>query len=158
MSRTVHGPDLRAVPPLPATRRTLLGSMGAALLLVAPAAGEAKAKAAELDGELLAWCAAALAIDRESDRLWDAAVAVGANAPSDHPAWISYEANEDATLGRWHELLQVIGETPARTPEGLRAKAATARCAMPTERVDDAAPCDRLALSLYADMCGRVGA
>ncbi len=148
-----RAPDPHAAPPLAiATRRDLFGTMGALFLLTAAEAGPAKA--AELDGELLARCAEALAIDRESNRLWDAAVAAAADAPAGHPAWQAYDDNEDATLGEWHDLVRRISGMPARTPEGLRMKAAVARSAMPGERKDDLAPCDRLALSLYADMIG----
>ena len=152
--RTVtRAPDPHAAPPVAiATRRDLFGTMGAMFLLTAAEAGPAKA--AELDGELLECCAAAMAIDRESNRLWDAAVAAAADSPAGHPAWRAYDDNEDATLGEWHDLVHQISDTPARTPEGLRMKAAVARSAMPGERKDDLAPCDRLALSLYADMLG----
>lgn len=84
--------------------------------------------------------------------------AVAPTAPTNHPAWQAYDDNEDATLGEWRDLVRRISDMPARTPEGLRMKAAVARCAMPGERKDDPAPCDRLALSLYADMLGRAGA
>jgi hypothetical protein len=153
----MRAPDPHMPPPLAiATRRDLFGSIGALLLLTAAEAGPAKA--AELDGELLACCAEALAIDGESDRLWDGAVAVAADATADHSAWQAYNDNEYVTLGEWHDLVRRISDTPARTPEGLRMKAAVARSAMPGERKDEPDPCDRLALSLYEDMLGRAGA
>ena len=147
-----RAPDPHQAPPVSiATRRDLFGTMGAMLLLTAAEAGPAKA--AELDGELLACCAEALAIDRESDRLWDACPMDG-----EHPAWAAYNAHVDATVPHWQDLVLQISATPARTPEGLRAKAAVARGAMPEDRIDDPDPCERLALSLYRDVLGRAGA
>ena len=130
--------------------------MGALLLLTAVEAGSAKA--AELDGELLECCTEALAIDRESNRLWEVACALPGDLTGHEPAFLAYDEHEDATLGEWHDVVRRISSMPARTPEGLRMKAAVARCAMPGERKDDLAPCDRLALSLYADMLGSASA
>ena len=147
-----RAPNPHAAPPVAiATRRDMFGAVGAMLLLTAAEAGPAKA--AELDGELLSCCAEALAIDRESNRLWNACP-----MEAEHPAWPAYYAHENATLARWHELVVEISAIPSRTPEGLRAKAAVARSAMPQDRVDDPDPCDRLAVSLYDDMLGRPGA
>ena len=147
-----RAPDPHQAPPVSiATRRDLFGTMGAMLLLTAAEAGPAKA--AELDGELLSCCAEVLAIDCESDRLWD-------ECPMDggHPAWVAYNAHTDATMPRLSDLVLQISATSARTPEGIRAKAAAARCMMPQDRQDDPDPCERLAMSLYEDLLGRANA
>jgi hypothetical protein len=147
-----QAPNPNQAPPVSiATRRDLFGTMGALLLLTAAESGTAKAP--ELDGELIAMCEEAMAIDRESNRLWDACP-----MEAEHPAWEAYHTHTNATLDRWHELVIEISAMPSRTPEGLRAKAAVARSAMPVDRADDGDPCDLLALSLYADMLGRAGA
>ena len=152
-----RAPNPHAAPPVAiATRRDLFGTMGAMFLLTAAEAGPAKA--AELDGELLSYCAEALAIDRESNRLWEIACALPGDLTGHEPAFVAYDDNEDATLGEWHDLVRRVSSIPARTPEGLRMKAAVARSAMPQDRVDDPDPCDLLAMSLYADMLGRAGA
>ena len=159
MSRRIfhRAPDPHQAPPVSAaTRRELFGTMGAMLLLTAVEAGTAKA--AELDGELLACCAEALAIDRESDRLWATCLALPDAAADDHPAWAAYDAHTETTRGPWHALARRIGELPARTPEGLRAKVAAARSAIPGGRREDPEPCDRLAWSVFEDVLGRAWA
>ncbi len=145
----------RRTPALAASRRNLFGSMGALLLLTAAEAGPAKA--GELDGELLACCAEALAIDREANRLWAACCALPLGIGK-HPAFDACEAYDAATLDAWHELVDRICDLPARTPEGLRQKAAVARSAVPTERRDEPDPVDRLAWSVFGDMLGSAGA
>ena len=133
-----------------ATRRDMFGTMGAMLLLTAAEAGPAKA--AELDGELLHACADFA----QSDRLLLASFT--------DPA-ISHEAGVTLTEHRDH-LVMLIADLPARTPEGLRAKATAARCAMHTdlpEMLEDTfADCaqawHRLLDSLCQDVTGRAGA
>ncbi len=83
-------------------RQSLLGAPAALLLLAAPASGTTKQD--ELDGALLAICAEAMRLDREADTADDGDAI-------------------DAMLDRWGELADVIAVTPARTPEGLQAKA-----------------------------------
>ena len=150
-------PNPHQAPPVSiATRRDLFGTMGALLLLTAAEAGSVKA--AELDGELIAMCDEVVAINRKSDRLWEMVYAHPEDTEGTHPSYAAYSAYEDATLSRRLGLIDAIVDTPARTPEGLRAKAATARSTMPVEPIEDRSRGDRLALSLYADMLGRAGA
>ena len=100
-----------------ATRRTLFGTMGAMLLLSAAEAGSDKAT--ELDGELLACCAGF----HEANR---ASVAFNYDPdPSDEKS-IRLSDNREALLERLIDL-------PARTPEGLMAKAAALQVAMHTD-------------------------
>ena len=147
---------LAAVPPLPAaTRRGLFGITGAMLLLSAAEAGPAKA--AELDGELLACCAEVLAIDRESDRLWSIIAAMPDDSADEAPH-VAYEAFSDSTTPRWSTLVARICTLPARTPEGLRAKAEVGRNAVPFERREEPDPVDRLAWSVLGDILGSAGA
>ena len=154
--RTLARPVLPQHVPASATRRNLFGSMGALLLLTAAEAGPAKA--GELDGELLACCAEALAIEYESNRLYAVCCALQSRSLSSRLADAAYDAHEDATLDTWHELVDRICDLPARTPEGLRQKAAVARSAVPTERRDEPDPVDRLAWSVFGDVLGRAGA
>ena len=159
MSRRIltQAPNPHTAPPVSAaTRRDLFGAMGALLLLTATEAGAAKAS--ELDGNLFADCAEAMAIDRESDRLFKHAVAVAADAPGSHPAWVAHDDFENANQSRWHDLVKQIAGTPARTPEGLRAKAAMARSAIHGESLDNPDPMDVLAWSVFDDVLGRAGA
>jgi hypothetical protein len=121
MSRHIlaRAPDPHAAPPVAiATRRDLFGTMGAMLLLTAVEAGPAKA--AELDGELIELSAEFVAWKR-----------------ADHGAYAAMDEaqRQAACLARprpWSEaahhtpdrlLVTRIARMPARTPEGLRAKA-----------------------------------
>ncbi len=99
-----------------------------------------------------------VAIDRESDRLWEFVCAHPEDTEGTHPSYAAYSAHEGATLSHRLGLIDTIVDTAARTPEGLRAKAAAARSAMPVEPIEDRSQAERLALSLYADMLGRAGA
>jgi len=118
LSVPVRAPDPHALPPLSsATRRSVFGQMGAALLLVAPAAGEAKA--AELDGELLALCGEYVAIQRD-ERAAVAAMALE-ESRAFHAAHLSAMFRDGPTPAAL--LLQRIAGLPARTPDGVRAKA-----------------------------------
>ena len=151
-----RAPNPHAAPPVAiATRRNMFGTMGAFLLLTAAEAGDAKAQ--ELDGELMACCSELLAIDAESDRLDAVAAATDGGDPR-HPAWFAADDYSDATNDRWHELANQIVATPARTPEGLRAKVQAARTAIHGEAKDTPDPMDRLAWSVFDDVLGRVGA
>ena len=150
-----RAPDPHAAPPVGiATRRDLFGTMGALLLLTAAEAGPAKA--AELDGDLLSLCDEAMAIEGESDRLWQACRDVVSTRHS--PAWAAYEAHTDATQAHLHDLLRQAAATPARTPEGLRAKARIALAVAPCEAHDDPDPWERVTFSLCRDVLGRAGA
>ena len=142
-----------AVPASAATRRNLFGSMGALLLLSATEAEHAKA--ADLDGELLACCAKVVEMDRESERLL---AACPSNASASHPAWLAYDAFESAALDRWSDAFDRIVALPARTPDGLRAKAAVAQSVIPDSWRDDSSPTAAIALSIFADLAGRVAA
>ena len=151
-----RAPDPHAAPPVSiATRRDLFGTIGAMLLLTAAEAGDAKAQ--ELDGELMACCSELLAIDAECYRLDAVASAIDGGDPH-HPAWFACDDYSSATNDRWHELADQIAATPARTPEGLRAKVQAARTAIHGEAKESPDPMDRLAWSVFADVLGRVGA
>ena len=150
-------PNPHGAPPVSvATRRDLFGTMGALPLLTAAEADPAKA--AELDGDLFACCAEALAIEAESNRLFRIAADAGDDASPDHPAWLAHDAYDDATNPRWHKLVEHIAGMPARTPEGLRMKAAVARSAITQERRDFPDPADNLAWSVLTDVLGRASA
>ena len=146
-----RAPDPHAAPPVAiATRRDLFGTMGAMLLLSAAEAGQAKA--AELDGDLLACCAAFQEAMREH------------NAANYAPA-----LTEERSLALWQAKVATYDEVirlPARTPEGLMAKARALQTAMRSDvpeylhnTFDDCAePHERLADSLCRDLLGRAGA
>ena len=148
-----RAPNPHAAPPVAiATRRDLFGAMGAMLLLTSAEAGPAKA--AELDGELLECCAEMLAIDRESDRLWAVCLALPDDAMH-HPAFDAHDAHWDGHGDRYWDLARRLRHMPARTPEGLRQKAAAALSAMPA---DDRGAGGNLVVSLLDDVMGRAGA
>ena len=117
--RVPRAPDPAAPPPVSvAIRRTMFGTVGAMMLLTAAEAGATKA--AELDGELLdlcaeyvAWCQAdRLAYDVMTNEEREAAALISPVPWSDEAYW---------TPG--NVLMHEIAAIPARTPEGLRAKA-----------------------------------
>jgi hypothetical protein len=93
----------------------LFGIGGAALLLVATESGQAKPE--ELDGELLAACAT---FQREEAYQRQQYARVIAGEISERDADLLIEKRDEA----YHAAADVICATPARTPEGLRAKAA----------------------------------
>jgi hypothetical protein len=119
------------------------------LVLAAAAAGHAKAQ--ELDGELLALCDEFHANRVETDIIWEV----------DMPAVGSPEASRsEALVDRYHELRAELAELPARTPEGIAAKA---RIILTEFAGEDEAenypaqydPRGALALSLARDILGR---
>ena len=118
-------------------RRAVAGSGVAMLVLAAAAAGQAKAD--ELDGELLALCNEACDIHANSVRIEDDYEAQGLPIP--------YEALIWPETARWHALCAEIAETPARTPEGMRAKARVL--------ADVTALEEPLVASLCSDLLGR---
>ncbi len=110
----------------------------------------AKPRATGQDDRLLALIAEAEAIDAEGDRLWSLCPDVGGR----HPAYDAWDAHNDATRPRWLELVTLIDAAPARTPEGLRAKARYALVCVPGETKDSPDPCDTLAWSALRDVIG----
>jgi len=129
------------------SRRQMFGSGAALLLLSATAAGSAKA--AEIDGGLLAAC-------RSLSRLYTEIQRIDA-ADDDTP---ESEAEVYATVDAWWAELNRIIDTPAFTPDGIRAKARATRIALEylaTPMLDQTVEADgrdheRLAWSLVADL------
>lgn len=136
-----RAPDPHQAPPVSAaTRRDLLGTVGALLLLTAAEAGPAKA--AELDGELLACCA-------EADRLETRAEALIAGLPLDlplAPGWWEAEQMDDEA----YSLRERVVRLPARTPEGMQAKAGIV-----LSRLEANGIASEIARSLARDLMGR---
>jgi hypothetical protein len=140
----------QAPPVAIATRRDLLGTMGALLLLSAAEADPAKA--AELDGNLLDACAEF----SQADRLMGA---------SFRDAAISHEAGVALTSHR-DGLLAIIAGLPARLPRGCKRKRRRHGRAMDTDLPemlvdtfqDCAQPWHTLLDALCRDMTGRAGA
>jgi hypothetical protein len=118
-------------------RRVALG--GAAMFaLIAAEAGIAKAE--ELDGELLALCREAVEIHAEADRM---SLAMDLPGGDTNEAWEAAYAKS----GRWRDICTEIADIPARTPEGLRGKAAV---------LADVVALDQpLVASLCSDLLGR---
>ena len=142
-----RAPNPHQAPPVSATtRRDLFGTMGGLLLLSAAEAGSAKA--AELDGELLALCDEAVALHQESVAATDAIDT--ANLPfssrEDRAAWEAVYVRS----ATWRELCEQIAALPARTPEGLVGKARVLRRVVALE--------EPMVASLCRDLLGRVGA
>ncbi len=131
-----------------AARCDLFAGFASMLLLVPSEAGASKA--AELDGELIAACA-------EFGRLEDA-YDVTCRAEDRAPDGPEKDALLDQVDALGDEQLAVyaaICTTPARTPEGLRAKAHALACWF--AKSGDGTPCnhgDQLAWSLVRDLLG----
>jgi hypothetical protein len=94
-------------------RRSATAGGFAMLVLAASAAGSAKAE--ELDGKLIRLCNEGCDIHAGSVRIELEHEARGLEAPFETVIW--------PRTARWHELCQQIVDAPARTPEGMRAKA-----------------------------------
>ncbi len=103
-----------------------------------------------IDRKLLTLIAEAEAIDREDSKLWDLCLPVVGHTPR----WAAYLDYIKATRPRWNELHALIDATPARTPEGLRAKAKYALALVPEDQRDAPNPCDKLAWSALRDVIG----
>lgn len=142
-----QAPDPHMPPPVAAaTRRDLFGTMGALLLLSAAEAGQAKA--AELDGDLLALCDEAVALHETGTAAWgtlDASELSGTDVEPE-AAWNMVYAHS----ATWHDLCEQIAALPARTPEGLVGKAKVLRRVVALE--------EPLVASLCRDLLGRAGA
>jgi hypothetical protein len=128
-----------------ATRRNLIAGASVSLAaLVAPgtAAREAgPAKAEELDGELLACCARGHALEAQ------AAVMVASSPPVAHcPVWAAADDLQDEAYRLWDRAAEI----PARTPEGMQAKARFVLA-----RLEDEGVASALALSLARDVLGK---
>lgn len=134
----------------PATsRRTLIGSSAAMLLAGAFEAGASKA--AELDRDLIDASREYFALEAEFIRI--------GHLEGEVPLSEGDEliAQGDALLEQQDALRVVMATTPARTPEGLRAKAAALQAWLPTNPDGTAYHCeeDALAWSLCSDLLGR---
>jgi hypothetical protein len=97
------------------SRRDAAAGGIAMLVLAAAAAGQAKAE--ELDGELLALCREFHANRQEIDAIWDSYEEKPANNGDPR-------LNRDGDLcDRYLYIREKLAAMPARTPEGIRAKA-----------------------------------
>jgi hypothetical protein len=137
-------PVVRPVSFVSSAKRDFAQPVGSFALLLTCEAGASKA--AEADHELLACCREAEASNQEAaavmndiDRMDDDNPAVMPALKAAHPLFVSYS---DAILR--------AGQLRARTPEGLRAKAALLLLHLTTE--DDPVA---LAASLARDVAGR---
>jgi hypothetical protein len=125
-----------------ASRRQMFGA-AAALLLAAPwTMGEAQAN--EPDGELLRLCARLERWDRERKRM----------NREDLDGHDYTDEELDAVLDPWWETVVEITETPARTPEGVRAKAGAVRMAIVGTSGDSCPQVTAMVASLLSDMLG----
>jgi hypothetical protein len=125
------------------SRRSAAAGGIVALLLTATGAGTAQAE--QLDGELLTLCREFEANDVEFDRLCD-------DEADGHDVHQQIRASVD----RCHEMRGLISDIPARTPEGLRAKAQVALIEFGVD--DDAVDNSKwIARSLARDVLGRAG-
>ncbi len=146
----VRAPDPNGAPPIPhAARRGLLGGFASMLLLIPSEAGASKA--AELDGELIAACA-------EFGRLEDAydVTCRAEDRTPDGPEKEALDAQLDVLGDQQLQLYAMLCGMPARTPEGLRAKAEAVLCWL--QKAPDGTPCnhgDQLTWSLVRDLLGR---
>ena len=131
----------------PATRnpssRNLSGSLPSMLLLLPVEAGASKA--AELDAELLACCAEAEVINARSAAICDAVE----HLPSTDPRWDQAYEEARGMAQSYHATVARAAVLPARTPEGLQAKAGLVFLYL--EHGND----PEIALSLARDLMGR---
>ena len=129
---------------------------GGIAMLVLAAASAGSAQAAELDGELLALCQEIGVVSGETDRISDALEDIPWREWEMHPL----RARRCELSDRFCELREMIADAPARTPEGIRAKA---RVVLAEFDGDDEwekypgqyDPSGALALSLARDLLGR---
>ena len=134
----------------PRTRRDLLGGGASLLLLTAAAAGQAKAE--ELDGELIA---AATEYARLEDQY--CVLCLGEDELPE-PERSVCATQLAAISARQRELFDAMFDMPARTPEGLRAKALAALCKVGDGDSNATQPIsydDNLTWSLLCDILGR---
>ena len=122
-----------------ATRRQLFGAPAAMLLVGRAGAGEGKAR--ELDGRLLGLTAELLAIHARADGL----------ETQDDDAALS------DVLDDYWEIADQIEEIPARTPEGIQAKARVLLSVVEMVGQEEGALSDHMG-SLLRDILGRAGA
>lgn len=92
---------------------------GGIAALILGAAADGQAKAAELDGELLALCQEFHDLQAKMDAADEAAEDSRTGSPA-HRLW---EATIRPLVDRSHDVRFEIAELAARTPEGLQAKA-----------------------------------
>ena len=128
---------------------------GGLAMLVLAAAAAGSAKAAELDGELLARCAEFRDLDAELERINDVLGDMLIAERDAHP--LSQREAEGAE--RYCDLREIIAEMPARTPEGIQAKAHIVFAEFCGEDDENFPgqydPRGALALSLARDLIGR---
>lgn len=62
------------------------------------------------------------------------------------------EARADELSLRWADIEKQIGQTPARSPEGLWAKARYLQDFCPSELNEDGSNCDRIIMSIIRDL------
>jgi hypothetical protein len=117
----------------------------ASMLLLAPVEAAAS-KAAELDCELLDCCATARRADQAADAVMDRLD----DAMLDDPGVLDALDRMRPTLDAYFEAVERAAELPARTPEGLRAKAALLQL-----HLRSGEDCTMLAASLARDVTGR---
>ncbi len=133
------------------TRRNLIAAVTGATVTAGMMPPTTAAQATGLDGELLVACARLSALYAQIQRI-DA-------ADDDTP---ESEAEVYATVDAWWAELNRIIDTPARTPQGIQAKAGATRIALEylaTPMLDQTVDADgrgheRLAWSLVNDMLG----
>jgi hypothetical protein len=141
-------------------RRAVAGS-GVAMLVLAAAAAAGQAKAEELDGELLSNADELFRLEAEYMRLRPL---IRSLKPEDQPA--AEAAFEYADKHLWDRQDEIIDEmivTPARTPEGIVAKARALELwlnrRVPVAIADTFDDCaeghEALAMSLARDVLGR---
>jgi hypothetical protein len=126
------------------TRREI----AALLTLAAPPVAPATASTPSPDAELIALCAECLALEaawEAMDAPWRATVEVP-------PPQI--EAAIEANVTRQWEVVERIHTLPARTPEGLRAKAEAAWPGLCTKANGGPPMGDRLVWSIVRDLTG----
>ena len=143
-----HSPGLRlveAASPMASSAPLPLSAAVASLLLLAPVEAGAS-KAAELDAELLACCATAHRADQAADAVMDRLDDV----TLDDSDMLDVLGRMQSQLDAYFAAVERAAELPARTPEGLRAKAALLLLHL---RSDE--DCAVLAASLACDVARR---
>lgn len=134
------------------SRRDAAAGGVAMLVLAAAAAGQPKA--AEQDGELIKLCHEFKRLNQETDRLG----LMGDDLPFADPERAALDAKIRPMVDRIHAMRGEISDIPARTPEGVLAKAKVALMDLvPGEQWPDDNS-QWLAISVLDDLLRRAGA
>lgn len=146
-------PNANPPPSVQTSRRNILSGSVAATAFAHMAVPTAQATP-NADAELIAWCAQFHAFNAEQDRLSDAAEKL----PIESERAQLERQIQDMVFGSggFHEQRVAIARTPAKTLEGMRAKASVAMHSWDGDGYHSAFDDNSVAMSLAHDILGTV--